>query len=145
MTSSKGDQYDFHTDISNVAAVHGTAAARDSVADAPLKPLVETGANELGGATANVLTVEVIKERLRASRSEFGWIDQPESGAMFRRWVAAAHSPEKFEKAVRAVEADFSIERSPRAIDRELRDGGARRDSMLRAAQAARRRGGVAL
>lgn len=145
MTISKGDQYDFHIDISNLTAVHGTAAARDSVADASLKPLAETGANEPGGATANALTVEVIKERLRTSRSEFGWIDQPESGAMFRRWVVAAHSPEKFEQAVRAVEADFSIEPTPRAIDRELRDGGARRVAMLRAEQAARRRGGVAL
>ena len=145
MTISKGDQYNFHTDISNLAAVHGTAAARDSVADASLKPLVETGANEPGGATANALTVEVIKERLRASRSEFGWIDQPESGAMFRRWVAAEHSPEKFEQAVLAVEADFSVEPTPRAIDRELRDGGARRNAMLRAEQTARRRRGVAL
>ncbi len=145
MTISKGDQYDFHTDISNLAAVHGTAAARDSVADDFLKPLVETSAHEPGAATANILTVEVIKERLRTSRSEFGWIDQPESGAMFRRWVAAAHSPEKFEQAVQAVEADFSIEPTPRAVDRELRDGGARRVAILRAEQTARRRRGVAL
>ena len=145
MTISKGDQYHFHTDVSNLAAVHRTAAARDSVAGASLKHLVDASVNELGGATADALTVEVIKRRLRASRSEFSWIDQPESGAMFRRWVAAEHSAEKFEDAVRAVEADFSIEPTPRAIDCELRGGGARRDAMLRAEQKARRRRGVAL
>ncbi|WP_394755237.1 hypothetical protein [Rhodoferax sp.] len=145
MMISEGEQYDFHTDISNLAAVHGTAAARDSVAGASLKHLVDASVNELGGATANALTVEVIKGRLRASRSEFSWIDHPESGAMFRRWVAAEHGAEKFEEAVRAVEADFSIEPTPRAIDSELRGSGARRVAMLRVEQTARRRRGVAL
>lgn len=145
MTISKGDQYDFHTDISNLAAVHGTASARDLAAVASLKYLVETRANEVGGATANALTIEVIKKRLRASRSEFNWIDHAESGAMYRRWVAAGHSPESFEQAVIAVEDDFSAEPTPRAIDSELRGGAARKDAMVLAEQTARRRRGVAL
>jgi hypothetical protein len=145
MTFSEGDKYDFHTDISNLAAVHGTAVARDSVAVASLKHLVEARAKEPGGATANALTVETIKQRLRASRSEFSWIDHPESAAMYRRWVAANHSPEIFEEAVQAVEADFSIEPTPRAVDCELRGGGARKHAMLRAELTARRRRGVAL
>jgi hypothetical protein len=37
MTISKGDQYDFHTDISNLAALHGSAVDREMVAVARLK------------------------------------------------------------------------------------------------------------
>ena len=143
MTISKGDQYHFHTDISSLAAVHGTAAARDAVAS--LKNLVEFNANQPGGATAYALTVEVIKKRLRASQSAFSWIDHAESAAMYRRWIAAHHCQEKFESAVCAVEDDFSIEPSPRAIDIELRGGASRRDALVRAAQKTKRRGGVAL
>lgn len=145
MTISKGDQYNFHTDISNIAAVHGTAAARDAVAGAPLKIPAASGAREPGAATANSLTVEAIKERLRGSRSEFNWIDHAESGAMYRRWVAAGHSPEKFEAAVQSVESDFSVEPTPRAVDIELRGDTSRKDAMLREEQRARRRRGVAL
>ena len=149
MKISKGDQYDFHTDIISLAAAYGTAAARDAIAGPFLKNFLEPKSsepNETSGATADTLTIEVIKERLRRSKSEFSWIDNTESAAMYRRWIAAKHSPEKFEEAVRAVEADFSNEPNPRAIDGELRGGGAsRRDAMLRAEQKAKRRGGVAL
>jgi hypothetical protein len=97
------------------------------------------------GAIADALTVEAIKERLRGSLSAFSWIDHAESGVMYRRWVAAGHSVERFETAVCAVENDFNIEPTPRAIDSELRGGGVRRDAMLRAEQTATRRRGVAL
>ena len=145
MAISKGDQYNFHTDISNSAAVHGTAAARDAVAGTPLKIPAASGAREPGTETTNSLTVEAIKKRLRGSRSEFSWIDHAESGVMYRRWVAAGHSPEKFALAVRAVEDDFSIEPTPRAIDSELRGDSSRKNLMMREEQRARRRGGVAL
>ena len=145
MTISKGDQYDFHTDIMNLAAVHGTAPARSSVAVAHPKQVVGSKEPEPRGATADALTVEAIKERLRASQSAFSWIDHAESAAMYRRWIAAHHSQEKFEAAVCAVEDDFSAEPTPRAIDIELRGGASRRDALVRAAQKAKRRGGVAL
>ena len=145
LTISKGDQYDFHTDISNIAAVHGTAADRDYVAAASLKIPAGSGAWEPGAETTNTLTVEAIKKRLRGSRSEFNWIDHAESGAMYRRWIAAGHSPEKFEVAVQSVEDDFSVEPTPRAVDSELRGGPSRKDAMLREEQRARRRRGVAL
>ena len=64
---------------------------------------------------------------------------------MYRRWIAAGHSPEKFERAVGAVEDDFSIEPTPRAIDGELRGDSSRKDAMMREEQRARRRRGVAL
>jgi hypothetical protein len=145
MTFSEGEQYDFHTDISNLAAVHGTATARSSVAGAHPKQIIVPVEPEPRGSTTDALTVEAIKERLRRSRSAFSWIDHAESGQMFRRWVAAGHGIDKFEAAVCAVENDFNIEPTPRAIDSELRSGGARRDAMLRAEQTARRRRGVAL
>lgn len=145
MTISKGDQYNFHTDIRNLAAVHRTAPTRDEVAGAFLRNFVESDQDERGGATASALTVEGIKVRLRESRSEFSWIDHSESAAMYRRWVTANHSEEKFETAVCAVEDDFSVEPSPRAVDIELRGGGARREALVRAAQKAKRKGGVAL
>ena len=145
MMVSEGEQYDFHTDVSNLAAVHGTAPARSSVAVAHPKQIVVPAEPEPRGAIADALTVEGIKERLRGSKSEFGWLDHAESGVMYRRWVAAGHSVERFEAAVCAVENDFNIEPTPRAIDSELRGGGARRDAMLRAEQTARRRRGVAL
>ena len=142
---SEGEQYDFHTDISNLAAVHGTAPARSSVAVAHPKQIFVPAEPEPRGATADALTVEGIKERLRRSQSAFSWIDHAESGVMYRRWIAAGHNVERFEAAVCAVENDFNIEPTPRAIDGELRGGGARRDAMLRADQTARRRRGVAL
>ena len=145
MTMFEEHQYDFHTDICNLAAVHGTAAARDIAAVASLKNLVEARATEPRAPTASALTVEAIKDRLRASRSEFSWIDHAESGAMYRRWVAVGHSLEKFEEAVRAIEDDFSVEPTPRAIDAELRGDSTRRVVMQRAEQRARRRRGVAL
>lgn len=145
MTSSEGDQYDFHTDISNIAAVHGTAADRAAAAVVFQKIPAGSGAWEPGAETANTLTVEAIKKRLRGSRSEFNWIDHAESGAMYRRWIAAGHSPEKFEIAVQSVEDDFSVEPTPRAVDSELRGDSSRKDAMLREEQRARRRRGVAL
>jgi hypothetical protein len=145
MTFSEGEQYDFHTDISNLAAVHGTAPARSSVAVAHPKQIFVPAEPEPRGATTDVLTVEAIKERLRGGKSAFSWIDHAESGQMYRRWVAARHSVERFEAAVCAVEDDFNVEPTPRAIDGELRNGGARNDAMLRAEQRARRRRGVAL
>ncbi len=145
MMISEGEQYNFHTDISNLAAVHGTAPARSSVAGAHPKQIVGSTEPEPRGATADALTVEAIKERLRGSQSAFSWIDHAESAQMYRRWVAAGHGVERFEAAVCAVENDFNIEPTPRAIDSELRGGGARRDAMLRAEQSARRRRGVAL
>jgi hypothetical protein len=145
MMISEGEQYKFHTDISNLAAIHGTAPARSSVAGNPPKQIVVFPEPETRGATADALTVKCIKERLRGSQSAFSWIDHAESGVMYRRWVAAGHSFERFEAAVCAVENDFNIEPTPRAIDGELRGGGARRDAMLRAEQSARRRRGVAL
>jgi hypothetical protein len=103
-------------------------------------------ADESRGATANGLTVDAIKDRLRRSQAGFSWIDQAESGAMYGRWIAANHSAQRFEEAVAAVEADFSIEPTPRAVDSELRGGGQyRREAMMRAEQQARRRRGVAL
>lgn len=145
MMISEGEQYNFHTDISNLAAVHGTAAARSSVAGTHPKQIVVSTEPEPCGATADALTVEAIKERLRGSQSAFSWIDHAESAQMYRRWVAAGHSVKRFEAAVCAVENDFNIEPTPRAIDSELRGGGGRRDAMLRAEQSARRRRGVAL
>ena len=145
MMISEGEQYNFHTDISNLAAVHGTAPARSSVAGAHPKQIVVSTEPEPRGATADALTVEAIKERLRGSRSAFSWIDHAESGQMFRRWVDAGHGVDKFEAAVCAIESDLTIEPTPRAIDSELRNGGARNDAMLRAEQRARRRRGVAL
>ena len=145
MMISEGEQYNFHTDISNLAAVHGTAPARSSVAGAHPKQIVVSTEPVPRGATADALSVEAIKERLRGSLSAFSWIDHAESGVMYRRWVAAGHSVERFEAAVCAVENDFNIEPTPRAIDSELRGGGVRRDAMLRAEQSARRRRGVAL
>ncbi|MBP6006476.1 MAG: hypothetical protein KA740_02155 [Rhodoferax sp.] len=148
LTISKGDQYDFHTDISNLAAVHGTAnfPARDAVAGGNLEIDSASRADESRGATANGLTVDAIKDRLRRSQAGFSWIDQAESGAMYGRWIAANHSAQRFEEAVAAVEADFSIEPTPRAVDSELRGGGQyRREAMMRAEQQARRRRGVAL
>lgn len=145
MTSSEGDQYDFHTDISNLAALHGTAAARDSVACAFPRGLGASGDAEHGANSARPLTVEAIKQRLRGSRSGFGWIDHAESGVMYRRWVTAGHSPAKFEQAVCSVEADFTVEPTPRAIDSELRGDSSRKDAMVREEQRARRRRGVAL
>jgi hypothetical protein len=145
MTFSEGEQYDFHTDISNLAAVHGTAPARSSVAVAHPNQIFVPAEPEPRGATTDVLSVEAIKERLRGSKSAFSWIDHAESGQMYRRWVAARHSVERFEAAVCAVEDDFNVEPTPRAIDGELRNGGARNDAMLRAEQRARRRRGVAL
>ena len=145
MMISEGEQYNFHTDISNLSAVHGTASARSSVAGNPPKQIVVFPEPETRGATADALTVEGIKERLRGSQSAFSWIDHAESGVMYRRWVAAGHSVARFEAAVCAVENDFNIEPTPRAVDSELRGGGARRDAMLRAEQSARRRRGVAL
>ena len=149
MTISKGDQYIFHTDISNIAAVHGTAAARDIVAAtslrAQMKTEAEAEADATRGATANALSVETIKGRLRASKSEFGWIDQDESNTMYRRWVAQGHSAAKFEDAVKAVEDDFNVEPSPRAVDNELRSGTSNREGKLRAEQRAKRKRGVAL
>ena len=145
MTISTGDQYDFHTDISNIAAVHGTAADRAASAVVFQKIPAGSGAWEPGTETANALTVEAIKRRLRGSRSEFNWIDHAESGAMYRRWIAAGHSPEKFEIAVQSVEDDFSVEPTPRAVDSELRGDSSRKDAMLREEQRARRRRGVAL
>ena len=145
MTISKGDQYDFHTDISNIAAFYRTAAARDCAAGAFLKIPAGSGYRKPGAETSNTLTVEAIKKRLRGSRSEFSWIDHTESGAMYRRWIAAGHSPKKFEVAVQSVEDDFSVEPTPRAIDSELRGDSSRKDAMIREEQRARRRGGVAL
>ena len=145
MMISEGEQYNFHTDISNLAAVHGTAPARSSVAGEHPKQIVVSTEPEPRGATADALTVEAIKERLRGSQSAFSWIDHAESAQMYRRWVVAGHGVERFEAAVCAVENDFNIEPTPRAIDSELRGGGARRDAMLRAEQSARRRRGVAL
>lgn len=145
MTSSEGDQYDFHTDISNIAAVHGTAAARDSVAGAFPRSPGASGDAEHGANSVRPLTVETIKQRLRGSRSGFGWIDHAESGVMYRRWVAAGHSPEKFERAVCSVEEDFTVEPTPRAIDSELRGDSFRKDAMMREERRARRRRGVAL
>ena len=145
MMVSEGEQYDFHTDISNLAAVHGTAADRGYAAVARLKTPLEVARIEVRGATAETLTIELIKARLRSSNSEFSWIDHPESAAMYRRWISACHSPEKFEEAVRAIEEDFNIEPTPRAVDSELRGGTDRRFAKLREEQRARRRGGVAL
>ena len=145
MMISEGEQYDFHTDISNLAAVHGTTPARSSVAVAHPKQIFVPAEPEARGATADALTVECIKERLRGSQSAFSWIDHAESGVMYRRWIAAGHSVERFDAAVCAVENDFTLEPTPRAIDADLRGGGARRDAMLRAEQTARRRRGVAL
>lgn len=145
MTISKGDQYDFHTDISNIAAFYGTAAARDCVAGAFLKIPAGSGDREPGAEVANSLTVEAIKKRLRGSRSEFSWIDHAESGSMYRRWIAAGHTPEKLELAVQSVEDDFSVEPTPRAIDSELRGDSSRRDALMRQEQRTKRRGGVAL
>ena len=145
MTSSEGDQYNFHTDISNIAAVHGTAAARNSVAGAFLRRSDASGDAEPGANAARPLTVEAIKQRLRGSRSDFSWIDHAESGVMYRRWIASGHSPEKFEQAVCSVEADFTVEPTPRAIDSELRGDSSRKDALMRQEQRTRLRGRVAL
>lgn len=145
VTSFEEDQYDFHTDISNIAAVHGTAADRAAAGVVFQEIPVGSGEREPGAETANTLTVEAIKRRLRESRSEFSWVDHAESGAMYRRWIAGGHSPEKFEAAVKSVEDDFSVEPTPRAVDIELRGDSSRKDAMLREEQRARRRRGVAL
>ena len=148
LTISKGDQYDFHTDISTLAAVHGTAKtpARDAVAGGNLEFESASQTDEPRGATASGLTIDEIKSRLRRSSAGFSWIDHAESAAIYGRWIAANHSAQRFEEAVAAVEADFSIEPTPRAVDAELRGGGQyKREAMMRAEQQARRRRGVAL
>lgn len=145
MIVSEGDQYDFHTDNSNLAALHRSAADRDNVAVPHLESLIEVAADEERGATSRNLSIEGIKERLRRSNAVFSWIDSGESAVIYRRWIAAGHSPEKFEEAVMAVEDDFETEPTPRAVDAELRGGSKRRLAQMRDAQRAKRRGGVAL
>jgi len=146
MKNFKEVQYDFHTDLANIVAVHGTATHRDDVAViSSQKQSLASLAYESRGATANILTLEMIQERLRTSRAEFSWIEQTESKVIYRRWIAANHSPERFEEAVRAVEDDFSVEPTPRAVDSALRNPDSKRDDMLRAEQRARRRRGVQL
>ncbi len=145
MTISKGDQYDFHTDISNLAALHGSAADREMVAVARLKISGEIQPIEVRGATTETLTLDSIKDRLRRSRAAFSWIDNAESAVIYKRWIAVGHSVEKFEGAVEAVEDNFDTEPTPRAVDVELRGGSARQFASQREAQRAQRRGRVAL
>lgn len=145
MTISKGDQYDFHTDISNLAALHGSAADREMVAVARLKISGEIRPIEVRGATSESLTLDSIKDRLRRSSAAFSWIDNAESAVIYKRWIAAGHGVEKFEAAVEAVEDNFETEPTPRAVDVELRGGSARRLASQREAQRAQRRGRVAL
>lgn len=146
MKNFKEVQYDFHTDLANIVAAHGTATDRDMVAlISSQKQSTESLDYESRGATANNLTLEVIKDRLRTSRAGFSWIDTKESSAIYRRWLDTNHSLERFEEAVRAVEGDRLIEPTPRAVDDALRNPDSKRDDMLRAEQRARRRRGVQL
>lgn len=146
MKNFKEVQYDFHTDLANIVAVHGTATDRDHVSViSSQKQSLESLAYESRGATANILTLEMIKDRLRNSRAGFSWIEQKESSAIYRRWIDANHPIERFEEAVSAVEDDFSLEPTPRAVDIALRSLDSKRDDFLRAEQRARRRRGVQL
>ena len=146
MKNFKEVQYDFHTDLANIVAVHGTATDRDMVSViSSQKQSLESLAYESRGATANILTLEMIKDRLRSSRAGFSWIDQRESSAIYQRWIGPNHSLERFEEAVSAVEDDFSVEPTPRAVDIALRSLDSKRDDFLRAEQRARRRRGVQL
>jgi hypothetical protein len=146
MKNFKEVQYNFHTDLANIVAAHGTATDRDMVAlISSQKQSLESLAYETRGATANILTLEMIQERLRKSESGFSWIERAESMVIYRRWIAANHSPERFEEAVCAVEKDVSVEPTPRAVDSALRNPDSKRDDMLRAEQRARRKGGVQL
>jgi hypothetical protein len=139
-------QYDFHTDLANIVAVHGTATDRDMVSViSSQKQSLESLDYESRGATASNLTLEVIKDRLRTSRAGFSWIEQRESNAIYRRWIGANHSIDRFEEAVSAVEDDFSVEPTPRAVDIALRSLDSKRDDFLRAEQRARRKRGVQL
>jgi hypothetical protein len=146
MTMFEEHQYDFHTDISNLASVHGTAADRDIAAVALLRAQIKAEvAQELPETNTDALSVETIKRRLRESVASFSWIDTKESEVMYQRWVRTGHAIAKFESAVAIVEEDFTIEPTPRAVDQVLRTGSSGQDDRLRQEQKRRRKGGVAL
>ena len=146
MTMFEEHQYDFHTDICNLAAVHGTAAARDIAAVASLREKMKSeAANEPPQTNTDALSVETIKRRLRESLASFSWIDTTESEVMYQRWVRSGHAVAKFESAVAMVEGDFTIEPTPRAVDQVLRTGSSTTDGRLRHDRKRKLKGGLVL